>query len=161
MGYWSALPLSFIDTLFRRGGLTGWRLESILELPSDSDYDNGCDPRPRFHNPVGCTEGQEMIVTCVIVHVKEENVEAFIAATAANHEASIQEPGNMRFDVLQCREDRTRFLLYEAYESDEAAKAHKDTEHYKKWRHTVADWMAKPREGIAHDVIRPMDRDQW
>jgi autoinducer 2-degrading protein len=102
-----------------------------------------------------------MLVTCVHVHVKEENVEEFIRASAENHGDSVNEPGNLRFDVLQRADDPTRFLLYEAYESEEAAAAHKKTDHYKKWKVTVADWMAEPREGVKHNVIEPADRTRW
>ena len=102
-----------------------------------------------------------MLVTTVTVYVKPAHVDDFIEASIANHNQSIEEPGNMRFDVLQCTADSTRFLLYEAYESEEAAAAHKQTEHYLKWRETVADWMAKPREGVPHRVIRPEDRSAW
>lgn len=102
-----------------------------------------------------------MLVTTVTVYVKSDHVDDFIEATIANHHRSIEEPGNMRFDVLQCTDDPTRFLLYEAYESEAAAAAHKQTEHYLKWRETVADWMAKPREGIPHRVIQPEARSAW
>ena len=102
-----------------------------------------------------------MIVTCVTVYVKEEHINDFIEATIENHNGSIKEAGNMRFDVLQSTKDPTRFLLYEAYEAEEAAAAHKKTEHYLKWREKVSDWMAKPREGIPHKVICPKDRSQW
>ena len=102
-----------------------------------------------------------MIVTSVTVWVKTEHVEEFIAAIVKNHEGSIKEAGNLRFDVLQCRENPTRFLLYEAYESEEAARAHKDTAHYLKRRETVADWMIRPREGIVHQVVSPTARDFW
>ena len=102
-----------------------------------------------------------MIVTTVIVYVKPENVNDFIEASSKNHEASIKEPGNMRFDILQCATEPARFLLYEAYESEEAAAAHKKTEHYLKWRRTVDSWMAKAREGILHRVICPKDRSKW
>lgn len=102
-----------------------------------------------------------MIVTCVIVYVKDAFINDFIEASITNHKGSIKEPGNMRFDILQCADDPSRFLLYEAYETEEAAAAHKKTEHYLKWRETVADWMAKPREGIKHNVICPIERNQW
>ena len=102
-----------------------------------------------------------MIVNCVTVWVKEEHVQDFIAASTRNHEGSVQEPGNLRFDVLQSVDDPGRFLLYEAYESEEAAAAHKETPHYLEWRDTVADWMARPREGVSHRVICPADRDMW
>jgi len=102
-----------------------------------------------------------MIVTCVTVYVKPEHVDEFIAATIKNHEGSINEPGNLRFDFLQCKNEPTQFLLIEAYASEDDAKAHKETAHYLAWRETVADWMAKPREGVPHDVIRPADPEHW
>ena len=88
-----------------------------------------------------------MHVTLVHVHVKPESVAGFIAATRANHEASIRELGNRRFDVLQAPDDPTRFILYEAYATAEAAAAHKQTAHYAAWRDAVASMMAEPRRG--------------
>ncbi|MCC6735456.1 MAG: antibiotic biosynthesis monooxygenase [Bauldia sp.] len=96
-----------------------------------------------------------MHVTIVTVHVKAERVAAFIAATEANHEASIRENGNRRFDVLQSKDDPTRFVLYEAYASKADADAHKATPHYLAWRETVADWMAEPRVGVAYAGLFP------
>lgn len=96
-----------------------------------------------------------MHVTLVQVHVKTGHVDDFIAATEVNHRASIQEPGNLRFDVLQSAEDPARFVLYEAYADEAAAKAHKETRHYQLWRDTVADWMAEPREGLRYEALFP------
>jgi (4S)-4-hydroxy-5-phosphonooxypentane-2,3-dione isomerase len=89
-----------------------------------------------------------MHVTLVQVHVKPERINDFIEATKRNHEASILEPGNRRFDVLQAPDDPARFILYEAYADPAEAAAHKQTPHYLSWRDTVADWMAEPRQGI-------------
>ncbi|MFC1770333.1 antibiotic biosynthesis monooxygenase [Candidatus Margulisiibacteriota bacterium] len=96
-----------------------------------------------------------MVITCVYVHVKKEHVQDFMTATKTNHSHSIQEPGNKRFDVIQSVDDPSRFLLYEAYESEEAAAEHKKTAHYLQWREVVADWMAVPREGIKYNSICP------
>ncbi len=96
-----------------------------------------------------------MQVTIVHVWVKPESVQAFIDATRANHEASIREPGNRRFDVLQDAGDPTKFVLYEVYASAEDAAAHKATPHYLAWRETVADMMARPREGVPHKGLFP------
>ena len=96
-----------------------------------------------------------MIATLVNVWVKESHVDAFIAATVANHEQSVKEPGNLRFDVLQDDGDACKFILYEAYVSEEAAAAHKSTVHYLNWRDTVADWMAQPRQGFRHTILCP------
>ena len=96
-----------------------------------------------------------MYVTIVHVWVKPESVDAFIAASRANHEASVQEPGNRRFDVLQDVEDPNKFVLYEAYATAEHAAAHKDTQHYLTWRDAVAEMMAQPRQGVLHRGLVP------
>lgn len=96
-----------------------------------------------------------MHVTLVHVQVKPAHREDFIAATRLNHQASTQEPGNRRFDVLQSPENPDHFILYEAYASAEAAAAHKQTAHYLAWRDTVADWMAEPRQGVRYDSLFP------
>lgn len=96
-----------------------------------------------------------MHVTLVHVHVKPDHINDFIAATQLNHEASIQESGNRRFDVLQSPENPGQFILYEAYASAEDATAHKQTAHYLVWRDTVADWMAEARCGIRYEGLFP------
>jgi autoinducer 2-degrading protein len=88
-----------------------------------------------------------MHVTLVHVRVVPARVAQFIAATRANHLASVQEPGNGRFDVLQAPDDPARFILYEAYADAHAAAAHKETAHYLAWREAVAPMMAEPRRG--------------
>lgn len=96
-----------------------------------------------------------MIVTIVHIYVKPDFIEAFIEATKSNHELSIKEIGNFRFDVLQDTVDPGKFVLYEAYESESAAVAHKQTSHYAAWRDAVASWMEKPREGVKHNMLFP------
>lgn len=97
-----------------------------------------------------------MIVTTVLIKVKPDQVQNFISATIRNHDASIQEKGNRRFDVLQSQEDSTIFMLYEAYDSKEAAATHKETAHYAEWKEKVADWMAEPRKGTPYNALRPL-----
>jgi autoinducer 2-degrading protein len=102
-----------------------------------------------------------MIVTCVYVTVKPDAVQQFIKASEANHLESVKEPGNLRFDFLQQADEPCRFMIYEAYESDEAAAAHKSTAHYLKWRDTVADMMAEPRKGVKFKFLQPSERSGW
>jgi (4S)-4-hydroxy-5-phosphonooxypentane-2,3-dione isomerase len=96
-----------------------------------------------------------MHVTLVHIQVKSGHIDDFIAATRLNHEASIREAGNRRFDMLQSPANPAQFILYEAYASEEDAAAHKQTAHYLTWRDRVADWMAKPRQGIRYDGLFP------
>jgi autoinducer 2-degrading protein len=96
-----------------------------------------------------------MYVTLVYIRVKPERVADFIEAIAANHEGSVREPGNYRFDILQSADDPTRFVAYEAYRDEAAVKAHKETAHYLAWRDKVADWMAEPRQGVRYTGLFP------
>ena len=86
-----------------------------------------------------------MHVTFVHIQVKPEHLADFLAATQRNHAASLGEPGNRRFDVLQAPDDPCRLVLYEAYATAADAAAHKQTPHYAAWQAAVADWMAAPR----------------
>jgi (4S)-4-hydroxy-5-phosphonooxypentane-2,3-dione isomerase len=96
-----------------------------------------------------------MHVTLVHVQVKPERVQDFIEATRKNHEGSVREPGNLRFDVLQVADDPTHFLLYEAYRSAEDATAHKRTAHYATWAEAVTEWLARPRERASYKGLFP------
>lgn len=96
-----------------------------------------------------------MHVTLVHVEVEPNRLEDFIAATKKNHEGSIKEPGNRRFDVLQDAENPHYFILYEAYATAEDAAAHKQTPHYLAWREAVADMMSKPRTGVRYSGLFP------
>ena len=96
-----------------------------------------------------------MHVTLVNIRMQPQHVADFVLATRANHLGSIDEPGNLRFDVLQSPQDASVFVLYEAYTSAGAAAAHKQTSHYLTWRDTVAPWMAVPRSGVTYNGLFP------
>jgi len=98
-----------------------------------------------------------MLIVQVHVHVKPEFIEAFRTATIENATHSVQEPGIARFDVLQQQDDGSRFVLVEVYRSAEATAAHKETEHYKRWRDTVAEMMAEPRTSLKYSNVHPED----
>jgi len=102
-----------------------------------------------------------MIVTCVHVKVQPEKIQEFIDAITENHRGSVEEAGNLRFDVLQQADDPARFMIYEAYESEEAVRLHKETLHYLKWKDAVQGFMAEDRHGVRYKVIEPSDRSKW
>jgi quinol monooxygenase YgiN len=98
-----------------------------------------------------------MLIVMVNVHVLPDAVEAFKAATLTNARASLLEPGIARFDVIQRRDDPTRFVLVEVYRDDAAPAAHKATAHYQAWRDAVEPLMASPRESQKYDTLAPPD----
>ena len=100
-----------------------------------------------------------MHIAMVHVNVKPDCIESFVAATNVNAANSRQEPGIVRFDVLQQQDDPSRFVLVEVYSTAEAVAAHKATAHYATWRETVAPFMAEPRVGVAYTNLSPSDSD--
>jgi autoinducer 2-degrading protein len=96
-----------------------------------------------------------MFVTIVHCHVKPEHADAFADACRINCEASSQEPGNLRFDLLRQVDDPSRFVLYEWYADEAAARAHKDTPHYAAWREATAEMFAENRYGVRYEGLFP------
>ena len=101
-----------------------------------------------------------MLIVLVHVHVKSEFLEAFKQASIENARNSVREPGIARFDVIQQEDDPTKFILVEVYKTAEAPAVHKETAHYAKWRDTVTDMMAEPRQGIKYTNLFPAD-ENW
>lgn len=102
-----------------------------------------------------------MLVVHVNVRVRPGDVEPFLEATRANAAASLEEPGVLRFDVLQDDADPAHVLLVEVYAGPEAAAAHKDTAHYATWRDTVAGMMAEPRGSVRYSAVFPLGHHRW
>ena len=102
-----------------------------------------------------------MVVYCVSVRVKAGREEDFKKESKKNRQGTRKESGNLRFDVLQSEDDPSLFLLYEAYRSEEAVKAHKETQHYKTWRDAVAPWMARDRQGTKYGPVAPASEEEW
>lgn len=96
-----------------------------------------------------------MLVVHVHIKIKEDQIEKFKQVSIENAQKSIQEPGIARFDILQDKDEPTRFVLNEVYRDEEAPKSHKETPHYQKWRDEMESLMAEPRFSIKFTSIFP------
>jgi (4S)-4-hydroxy-5-phosphonooxypentane-2,3-dione isomerase len=96
-----------------------------------------------------------MLIVHVHVRVLPEAVGAFRAATLENARSSLQEPGVVRFDVVQQADDPERFVLVEVYRTEADPARHKQTEHYLAWRDTVESMMAEPRRSVRYGSLFP------
>ncbi len=96
-----------------------------------------------------------MLIVHVFVHVKPDAADAFAAATLENARSSIQEPGVVRFDVVQQADDPTRFLLLEIYRTPADPVRHKETAHYLTWHGAVETMMAEPRRSVKYHALFP------
>ncbi len=102
-----------------------------------------------------------MLVVHVHVRVRPGQVEEFLAATLVNAQASLAEPGVLRFDVIQDEADAAHVVLVEVYRDADASAAHKLTPHYAAWRDAVADMMAEPRASTRFSAVYPPDGEGW
>ena len=102
-----------------------------------------------------------MLVVHVHVRIRPGRAEDFLAATLVNAQASLGEPGVLRFDVIRDLTDPDHVVLAEVYRDDEASAAHKLTPHYATWRDTVAEMMAVPRESARFSAVFPAAGQGW
>jgi (4S)-4-hydroxy-5-phosphonooxypentane-2,3-dione isomerase len=84
-----------------------------------------------------------MVVLHVTVQVKPEHVSEFLDAVRYDAEHSEKdEPGCLRFDVSQDRDDPNRFYYYEIYRDEAALEAHRQTHHFKLYSEKTRSWLA-------------------
>ena len=93
-----------------------------------------------------------MYVNSVDLDIVPAERDNFLAALKENGAAAVTEPGCKRFDILNLASDPNHFLLYEVYENEAALKAHRETDHFKKFAAAAAKMVAK-RDARAMSVI--------
>ena len=103
-----------------------------------------------------------MHIIIVPIQVKAGFKERFVEEIIADAKGSVtNEPGCLRFDVVQDNNDPNRVWLYEVYRDEEAFEAHTQTPHFIRWRDTTKDWIEEtsitPVIGGAN--IWPSDED--
>ncbi len=89
-----------------------------------------------------------MVAVVVHLQVKPDSLDQFVAETKANARNTRQEPGVVRFDVIQQVDDPSRF----AYD-EQAIEAHRATAHYAKWRDAVPALLVTERTRTIYRAI--------
>lgn len=72
-------------------------------------------------------------ILAVNIRIKPENVERFMARLLENARAAREEPGCRQFEVLVDPADRTKVLLFEVYDDQQAFEVHQQTPHFRKY----------------------------
>ena len=99
-----------------------------------------------------------MIVEC---NVKPEKRDEFLKVIEHDAEHSEHdEPGCLRFDVLNDLEDPNKFFFYEVYKDEAALDAHRAAPHYAVWR-AAADTLDGPAEATRTTTVFPAARGYW
>ena len=92
--------------------------------------------------------------------VKPEHREAYIEAILDDARCSLRdEPGCIRFDVMQDRQDPNSFHLCAVYRDEDAFDAHVRAPHLRRYQEATRDILAAPATAWRCVNILPADQD--
>ncbi|MCG8548068.1 MAG: antibiotic biosynthesis monooxygenase [Alphaproteobacteria bacterium] len=102
-----------------------------------------------------------MIAKWVKVRIKPERRQEFLDAIEVDALGSERdEPGCMRFNVVQDMADENVYYFYEVYRDEAAVDAHRAAPHYAVWR-AAADTLAEPTQAVDCRTVFPADPNYW
>jgi autoinducer 2-degrading protein len=102
-----------------------------------------------------------MLAMWVKVRIKPDQRKRFLEAIEADALGSERdEPGCLRFNVLQDERDEDVYYFYEVYKDQAALEAHRTMPHYATWR-AAADSLAGPAEPTRCRTVFPGTRAYW
>jgi len=94
----------------------------------------------------------------VSVKIKPERREQFLSVIEDDSICSVRdEPGCVRFDVLQDNADPDHYYFYEVYHDEAAFKAHTRTPHLARWRAAAAECVSEQLPTTMTSTVFPRD----
>ena len=102
-----------------------------------------------------------MLAMWVKVRIKPDQRERFLKAIEIDALGSEKdEPGCLRFNVLQDQKDANVYYFYEVYTDEAALEKHRAMPHYAVWR-GAADSLDGPTEATRTTPVFPAARGYW
>ena len=104
-----------------------------------------------------------MYVIIAPIQIREGHKEQFMQAIIEDAKGSVNdEPGCLRFDVIQDAGDENRIWLYEVYQDEAAFQAHTQAPHFIKFRDATADIRVEGIQGAARGSVNVWPPDaEW
>ena len=104
-----------------------------------------------------------MYVIIAPIQIREGHKEQFMQAIIEDAKGSVNdEPGCLRFDVIQDAGDENRIWLYEVYQDEAAFQAHTQAPHFIKFRDATADIRVEGIQGAARGSVNIWPPDaEW
>jgi autoinducer 2-degrading protein len=97
-----------------------------------------------------------MFALVVSLKVKPDLRDKFLAAAEDDSTCSVRdEPGCLRFDVLQDNADPDHFFFYEIYQNEAAVDAHRQATHYARWSAAATEVLAGPADVTRSTTLFP------
>jgi (4S)-4-hydroxy-5-phosphonooxypentane-2,3-dione isomerase len=102
-----------------------------------------------------------MLAMWVKVRIKPDGRERFLKAIEVDAVGSERdEPGCLRFNVLQDSQDPDVYYFYEVYRDEAALEAHRAALHYAVWR-GAADTLDGPAQATRCESVFPAPAEYW
>ncbi len=99
-----------------------------------------------------------MLGLIVSVKVKPDQRQKFLDVIEDDSICSVRdEPGCVRFDVLQDQSDPDHYYFYEVYQDEAALEAHRQTPHLARWRAAAEVCLAEPTQATRCEITFPRD----
>jgi quinol monooxygenase YgiN len=103
-----------------------------------------------------------MISLVVKLRIKPEQRDTFLKAVEVDALGSERdEPGCLRFNVLQAEADENVYYFYEVYKDEAALEAHRAAPHYAVWREAAAVALDGPADVARATTVFPKEREYW
>jgi quinol monooxygenase YgiN len=103
-----------------------------------------------------------MISLVVKIRIKPEHRDTFLKAIEVDALGSERdEPGCLRFNVLQDEADANVYYFYEVYKDEAALEAHRAAPHYAVWREAAAVALDGAAEVARTAPVFPKEREYW
>ena len=103
-----------------------------------------------------------MIANVVKVRIKPDKRERFLQVI--EHDAlhsEADEPGCVRFNVVQDTKDENVYIFYEVYKDEAALDAHRATPHFAMWVEVAKECLDGTAERTLCSTVFPADRSYW
>ena len=96
------------------------------------------------------------IVNAIDLDIAPAELDKYLAAVKENGAATVKEPGCREFNIMVSATNPNHVFLFEVYDNDAAAQAHRATEHFKKYAAITANMVTarnvRPMKPIAFNL---------
>ena len=99
-----------------------------------------------------------MYAIFVSVKIKPDKVDQFLKVIEDDSICSVRdEPGCVRFDVLQDTSDPLQYYFYEVYVDQAGYEAHTKTPHLARWREAAKECVEEQKPTVRTNTVFPRD----
>jgi quinol monooxygenase YgiN len=88
-------------------------------------------------------QGNAAYINAVELDIAPDQIGAYMAAIRENGAATIREPGCHQFSIAVQAANPNHVFLYEVYDNEAALKAHRETDHFKKYAAITAKMVVE------------------